>query len=88
MANTDEILRDKLNGKLNIVQNRRAMESNTDEDDDDEDDEDMPEETGTPKIYDTSESDERYAPIRTNPEKDALQTTPTVRYLVRIQKQT
>ena len=34
----------------------------------------MPEEIGTPKIYDTSERDGRYAPIRTNPEKeDTLQ---------------
>ena len=35
----------------------------------------MPEEVGTPtpKIYDTSERDGRYAPIRTNPEEDALQ---------------
>ena len=35
----------------------------------------MPEEVGTPtpKTYDTSERDGRYAPIRTNPEEDALQ---------------
>ena len=35
----------------------------------------MPEEIGTPtpKLYDTSERDRRYAPIRTNPEEDALQ---------------
>ena len=39
----------------------------------------MPEEIGTPtpKVYDTSERDGRYAPIRTNPEeKDALQLNP------------
>ena len=71
----DEILRDKLNVNLKIVQNRKAMDSDTEDDDDDdvEDDEEMPEETGTPKVYDTSERDGRYAPIRTNKEEDALQ---------------
>ena len=29
--------------------------------------------TPTPKVYDTSERDGRYTPIRTNPEEDALQ---------------
>ena len=33
----------------------------------------MPEETGTPKVYDPSERYGRYAPIRINPEEDALQ---------------
>ena len=33
----------------------------------------MPEETGTPTVYDTSERDGRYVSIRKNPEKDALQ---------------
>ena len=34
----------------------------------------MPEETGTPtKVYDTSERDGDYIPIRTSPEEDALQ---------------
>ena len=34
----------------------------------------MPEETGTPiKVYDTSESNGSYVPIRTSPEEDALQ---------------
>ena len=35
----------------------------------------MPEEIGTPtpKVYDTSEQNGRYIPIRTNPEEDALQ---------------
>ena len=33
----------------------------------------MPEETGTPIVYDTSEKDGRDVPIRTNPEEDALQ---------------
>ena len=69
----DEILRDILNGKLKIVQNKKRAESDTDDDDDDEDDEEMPEETGTPIIYDTSEKDGRFVPIRTNPEEDALQ---------------
>ena len=59
-----------------IVQNRKQTASDTEEEDDYEDDEEMPEEIGTPtpKIYDTSERDGRYAPIRTNPEeKDTLQ---------------
>ena len=33
----------------------------------------MPEETGTPIVYDTSEKDGRDVPIRTNREEDALQ---------------
>ena len=34
----------------------------------------MPEETGTPtNVYDTSERNGSYIPIRTNPEEDALQ---------------
>ena len=67
----DEILRDILNGKLKIVQNRKQTGSDTEEEDDDDDDEEMPEETGT-KVYDTSEREGRYAPIRTNPEDDAF----------------
>ena len=69
----DEILRDILNGKLKIVQNKKRVESETDDDDEDEDDEETPEETGTPIVYDTSERDGRYVPIRTNPEEDTLQ---------------
>ena len=57
---------------LKIVQNRKATDTET-EDDDDEDDEDVPEEIGTPKIYDTSESVGKYIAIRTSPEEDALQ---------------
>ena len=38
-----------------------------------EDDEEMLDETETPKVYDTSERDGRYAPIRSKPEWDALQ---------------
>ena len=69
----DEILRDILNGKLKIVQNKKRAESETDDDDEDEDDEETPEEIGTPIVYDTSEKDGRYVPIRTNPEEDTLQ---------------
>ena len=42
------------------------------EDEDDDDDEEMPEETGN-RSYDTSERDDRYKPIRTNPEEDVIQ---------------
>ena len=67
----DEILRDILNGKLKIVQNRKTSMSETDDEDDD-DDEEMPEETGN-RNYDTSERDGRYEPIRTNPEANIIQ---------------
>ena len=67
------MLRDILNGKLKIVQNKKQAESDTDDDHDDEDDEEMPEETGTVTVYDTSERDGRYVPIRTNPEEVTLQ---------------
>ena len=75
MANTDYGTRYSVTfkKKLKIVQNRKVTESDTGEDDDDEDDEEMPEETGTPIVYDPSEHDGRYASIRRNPEKDALQ---------------
>ena len=66
----DEILRDMLNGKLKIVQNRKT-DSETEDDDDDEDEE-MPEETGN-ITYDTSERNGKYVPIQTNPEDDAIQ---------------
>ena len=69
----DEILKDILNGKLKSVPNKKRAESDTEDDDDDEDEE-MPEEAGTPIVYDTSEKDGRYVPIRTNPEEeDTLQ---------------
>ena len=55
-----EILRDILNGKLKIVQNRKTSMSET-EDEDDDDDEEMPDETGN-RSYDTSERDGRYEP--------------------------
>ena len=68
----DENLRDILNGKLRIVQNKKQTETETeDEDDDDDDEEVIPEEAG--KTYDTSEREGRYAPIRTDPENDAIQ---------------
>ena len=67
----DEILRNILNGKLKIVQNRKVSVSET-EDEDDDDDEEMPEETGS-RTYDTSERNGWYQPIRTNPEEDVIQ---------------
>ena len=67
----DDILRDILNGKLKIVQNRKVSVSET-EDEDDDDDEEMPEETGN-RTYDTSERNGRYQPIQTNHEEDAIQ---------------
>ena len=70
----DEILCGILNGNLKIVQNREATDTDTEEDDDDEDNVELPEENGKPKVYDTSERDGRYAPIRTHPEENALQT--------------
>ena len=56
------------------MQNRTQTGSDTEEDDYD-DDEEMPEEIGTPtpKVYDTSKRDGRYAPILSNPEEDAIQ---------------
>ena len=42
----DKILRDILNGKLKIVQNRKISVSETEDEDDDDDDEEMSEETG------------------------------------------
>ena len=33
----------------------------------------MPEEAGTPTVYDTSEKNGRYVPIQTIPEEDTLQ---------------
>ena len=76
MANTDagtKYLRDIPNGKWKIVQNRKATDSDTEEDDDDEDDEELPEENGTPEVYDFSERDGKQAPMRTNPEKEKKQ---------------
>ena len=70
----DEEIRDISNGKLNIVQNWTATDTDTEEDDDGEnDEEELPEENGTPKVSDASERDGRYGPTRTNPEEDALQ---------------
>ena len=67
----DEILRDILNGKLKIVQNRKKTETDTEEEDD-EDDEEMPETTER-ETYDSSQRNGSFVPIRTNPEDDALQ---------------
>ena len=69
----DQILHDISNGKLKIVENRKLTGSDMEEENEDDDDEEMPVETGTPKIYDTSERDGRYAPTRKNPQEDALQ---------------
>ena len=56
MGNTaDEKLRDILNGKLNIVQNRKRSESDN-EDDYNDDENKMPEENGD-QTCDTSEPD-------------------------------
>ena len=41
------------------------------DDDYDDDEEEIPVETG--RVYDTSEKDGRYGPIRTDPENDSLQ---------------
>ena len=68
----DEILRDILNGKLKIVQNRNKKQEKDAEDDDDDDEEEMSEDTGD-RIYDTSERDGRYEPIRTSTEEDVTQ---------------
>ena len=73
----EEKLRDNLNGKLKIVQNRKSTGSDTEEENEDDDDEQMPEETGTstPKVYDTSERGGRYEPIRTKPGRGRITTT-------------
>ena len=68
----DENLRDFLNCKLRINQNKKRTETDSEDEDEDEDDEEeIPEEAGT--VYDTSERDGRYEPIRTDPENDSLQ---------------
>ena len=67
----DKILRDILNGKLEIVQNRRNTDTDTEEEDDD-DEEEMPEATGK-QTYDASERNGKYIPKQTNPEDDAIQ---------------
>ena len=58
---------------MKIVQNKKRVDTVTDDDDDnDDDDKEMPEETGTLKVYDT-EKDGRYVPIRPKLDEDALQ---------------
>ena len=69
----DEILRDILNGKLMIVQNWEATDTDTEEDDNYEEDEELPEANRTPKVYDTCKRYGRYAPIRSHPEEDEIQ---------------
>ena len=81
----DEILRDILNGKLKIVQNKKRAESETDDDDEDGDDEETPEETGTPIVYETCEETGdtcQYGPTRKN---TRYNYTPTAKCRVRIQ---
>ena len=80
----DEILRDILNGK----QNRKKVDTNTEERDDDDDDEEMPEATGRQTYY-TSERNGRYAPIQTNPDDEVKRIHTdgeTEKYRVRILK--
>ena len=62
-------MRDMLNDKLKIGQNRQRTESDTDNDDDEKE---IPEETSG-RSYDASERDGLYEPMRTNPEKDAIE---------------
>ena len=66
-----KIQRDILNGKLRIVQNKKRTETDLEHDDDDDKEEKIPQETG--KVYDTSERDGKYEPIRTDPENDSLE---------------
>ena len=69
----DDMLWEILNGRLNVFPNKKRTACDTEDNVDDEDDKEMPEETETPKIYEASEQDGRYVPIRTNREEDALQ---------------
>ena len=63
---------EKWNGKLRMVQKKTRTETESEDDDDDDDEEEeMPEDAGI--VYDTSERDERYELIRTDPENDTLQ---------------
>ena len=56
---------------MRIVQNKKQIDTETEDEDEDDDEKEMPEEAG--KTYDTSEREGRYAPIRTDPENDAIQ---------------
>ena len=58
------VVRDILNGKLEKSGIRY-------EDDDDDEEEEMPENTGD-RVYDSSERDGCYEPIRTSPEEDVI----------------
>ena len=52
-----------------MVQNKKRTETESEDDDDEK--EEIPEEAGI--VYDTSERDGRYEPIRTGPENDTPQ---------------
>ena len=79
----DEILRDLLNGKLKIVQNRKKSESETEDEDDDDEDQEMPEATETSHTTHPYETEDmpRFKQIRRMMQ---YKSTLTVRYLVRI----
>ena len=68
----DEILRDILNGKLN-VQTRKKTDTDTEEEEEEDDDDEKIPETTRKQRYDTSERNGRFVLIQTNPEVDALQ---------------
>ena len=66
-----KILREILNVKLRIFRNKKPTKTDSDDDDDDnEEEEDIPEKTE--RVYDKSERDCRYQPIRTDPDNDSL----------------
>ena len=68
----EEVLRNILNGKLRNVHNKTRIETDSEDDDDEEEEEEeIPEEAGL--VYDTSERDGKYEPIRIDPENDSLQ---------------
>ena len=57
------------------MRNQKKTDTNTEEEDDDDDGDDkgIPETSGRP-TYDTSEHNNRYAPIQTNPDDDTYNT--------------
>ena len=68
----DEIVRNIINGKLQIVRKRKKADTETEDIDDNDDDEEIPEETGD-RVYVTSEHDGNNEPIPLNPETDVIQ---------------
>ena len=61
-----------MNEKPRIVQNKKRTEKESEDgDDDDDEEEEILKEGGI--VYDTSERDGRYEPIRTYPQNDTLQ---------------